>query len=181
MSLFLENTNGNYDFSCLMWDTPKFYADLIMSWSRTQIPDEVLYVDPEDPSLGRENCIHLTVKYGIHTSDPSKVQSIVKDFGHFLVEFGEIEKFAKKGKYDVIKISVDGKKLRKLNALVSDELKCTDSYPEYQPHITIAYVTPGSCDHLLGKYIFRDVAIKATELVFSIAKENDTKVKINLK
>lgn len=181
MDLFLENSNGDYKFGCLMWNTPKFYADLIMSWGKVNIPDKVLYIDPKDPALGRENEIHLTLKYGFHTSDPAAVQAVIKDFGHFLVEFGEISKFEKKDKYDVIKITVDGKKLRRLNALVSSELKCTDSYPEYNPHITLAYVLPGSCDHLLGKYIFRDVSIKATELVFSTANENNDKVTINLK
>ncbi len=181
MDLMLENTNGEYKFGCLMWNAPTFYADLVMSWGRTNIPDKVLYIDPEDPSLGRENQIHLTLKYGIHTSNPDDVQAVVKDFGHFLVEFGEISKFAKKDRYDVIKIAVDGKKLRRLNALVSAELKCTDSYPEYNPHMTIAYVLPGSCDHLLGKFIFRDAAVKATELIYSTANENNDKVKIDLK
>jgi 2'-5' RNA ligase len=183
MTVFLEKTDGIYKYSCLMWAAPTFYKDLIISWGKTHIPDNLLYTDPEDPSLGREDDQHVTVKYGIHTKDPTDVQEVVKDFGHFLIEFGEISKFSKKDLYDVIKISIDGKKLRKLNELVSAELECTDTYKEYNPHLTIAYVTPGSCDHLLGKYIFRDCAIKADQLLFSIANDEkpSEKVTIDLK
>lgn len=180
MDLFLEKEGGTYKFSCLMWNLPSFYKDLSIAWGKNNIPDSCLYNDPDDNTLGRENCPHVTVKYGLHTFNPKEVADVINGFGGFLVEFGKISKFEKKGKYDVIKMEVEGKKLRKLNALVSDNLKCTDSYKEYNPHITLSYVLPGSCDHLLGKYIFRDAIVKATQLVFSIPNEQKEKVIISL-
>jgi 2'-5' RNA ligase len=180
MDLFLEKSTGDYKYSCLMWNLSGFYKDLTLAWGNKNIPDSVLCCDPDDPSLGREDTPHVTLKYGIHSQDPRDIINLVNGFGSFLVDFGEISKFEKKGIYDVIKMAVDGKKLRRLNALVSSELKCTDSYKDYNPHITIAYVIPGSCDHLLGKYIFRDAVVKATQLVFSIPNEQKEKVLITL-
>jgi 2'-5' RNA ligase len=180
MDLFLEKEGGTYKFSCLMWNLSGFYKDLTIAWGNKNIPDSVLYNDPDDDTLGREDCPHITLKYGIHSHDPKEVEKVISGFGGFLVEFGKISKFEKKGKYDVIKMEVEGRKLRELNALVSDNLECTDSYKDYNPHITVAYVIPGSCDHLLGKYIFRDSVVKATQLVFSIPNEEKEKVLITL-
>lgn len=180
MELFLEKSDQTYDYSCLMWRCPQFYKDLIVAWGKKNIPDENLFIDPEDAgSSGREDDTHVTVKYGIHTKDPQDIQNLVSGFGTFLVEFGKVSKFEKQGKYDVIKIAVNGKKLRELNAKVSAELECTDTYKEYNPHVTIAYVKPGTCDHLLDKDMFQDLRVKATELIFSIAGV-DNKVTIAL-
>lgn len=180
MEVFLEKSNGEYDFSCLMWYVPQFYKDLIIAWGKKNIPDSKLFVDPEDPnSSGREDETHVTIKYGIHSKDPADVENVTKGFGSFLVELGKVSKFEKAGKYDVIKLAVNGKKLRELNAKVSASLECTDTYKEYNPHITIAYVKPGSCDHLLDTDVFKDLKIKATELIFSIAGA-DNKVPIAL-
>jgi 2'-5' RNA ligase len=180
MEVLLEKEGVKYKYSCLMWYVPQFYEELILAWGKNNIPESAIYNDPEDPgSSGREDEVHLTIKYGIHTKNPQEVADVVSGFGQFPVEFGAVSKFPGDG-YEVLKIEVDGERLRELNALVTSQLECTDTYPTYKPHITLAYIKPGSCDHLLEKPIFKELSVTATELILSVAKPEEGKEKFTI-
>jgi hypothetical protein len=84
--------------------------------------------------------------------------------------------------YDVVKIDVESADLAHLNSWVANKLECTDKYPEYHPHITLAYVKKG-----LGKKYTGDrrsaernvldlegVATKSADLDFSDGDGNHT-------
>lgn len=58
---------------------PKTIAESILSWGKKNIANSDLYT--EEKKYGRENEIHVTVKYGLHTADVRKVQKVVEDFG----------------------------------------------------------------------------------------------------
>ena len=66
-------------------DMPKSLAQSISSWGREHIADSDVYT--EESQYGRENDIHVTVKYGLHTSDTKKVKKIVDGFGPFAITF----------------------------------------------------------------------------------------------
>lgn len=100
-------------------------------------------IDPADLAEdGIETDCHVTVKYGLHDDNPEPVRKILRDVGPITIQMTGLSLFENEDA-DVLKIDVDGKELRKLNATISSECECTDAHSEYKPHVTIAYLQPG--------------------------------------
>ena len=94
---------------------------------------------------GREDEPHVTARYGLHTDDPLEVVPHLVGCGPIELHLGKVSVFAGKdvGKpYDVLKIDVDSPDLHRLHGMLG-ELEHTDTWPEYHPHATIAYVRAG--------------------------------------
>lgn len=164
---------SGYSYSCVMFNLNTKDANKVLAWSKKNIPDDVLFTDGEK---GREDEIHVTVLYGLHDNGPKEVTKIVKKFKPDDISFGEISKF-ESGKFDVIKITVDGPILHKMNKALK-ALPYTSNYPKYQPHCTLAYVQKGSCDHLLGKRHFDDWKVELDSVVFSPADGDKTRIEL---
>ncbi len=45
--------------------------------------------------------------------------------------------------YDVVKFDVESEQMSKLNKLMTDNFDYTNDYPDYHPHMTVAYVKKG--------------------------------------
>lgn len=72
---------------------------------------------------------------------------------------------------DVLKIDVISDDLEYLNELLSS-LPHTDTHPTYQPHVTLAYVVPGSGAKYVGDSTFAGREFIADEIVFSDQDDN---------
>lgn len=144
----------------------------IRNWAVDHLPDDVL-----DPDKGREDELHVTVLYGLHTNDPDDVAKVIESFKPFQIRFGAISKFAAE-KYDVIKIEVSGDKLEEMNEALK-KLPYTSDFPKYQGHCTLAYVKPGSCDHLLPNDAFKDMIVDVADVVFSPADGPKKRIGLN--
>jgi 2'-5' RNA ligase len=136
------------------------------------IPDEELAED------GRETDFHITVKYGLHTQDADEVRQIVEGFGPVRYSLGKSSIFpaSKEHPFDVVKIDVESEGLHRLNALLSDSLECTDTHPEYHPHVTLAYVKTGEGEKYVGAFDFGGSSNTAWNLVFSDKDGNETEI-----
>lgn len=170
----IKSAKEEYDFTCTMAFIPKDLAEKMVKVS-LEIGDSSLY-DPKDKShkYGREIEPHITVKFGTHTSDPEEIKNALKDFPPAKVTLGRISFFDTNKDYDVVKIDVVSEDLEKANKAISDKCKCTDSHPDYKPHITIAYVEKGSCEYLKGKKDFDGIEIVFEELSFQDKVGNRT-------
>jgi len=169
-------------FSCVMAPASPDIVDAVQQFSRMFITDDKLYTDPEDPEgFGREDEVHVTVKFGLHEKDPSpELLKIIEQTEPFEIEVGAISLFENE-KFDVVKFDISGEGLFKLNARISAELECTDTYPEYHPHMTVAYVTKGTCRELVGKRLMApDEHTNARFLVKSVIFSSLTKAKTKL-
>lgn len=151
-----------YKFACAMFDLDKQDADKVLAWSKKNIPDDVLFTDGEK---GREDEIHVTVLYGLHSDDHKDAAKIIQKFKPDVITFGEVSKF-ESDKYDVLKLSVEGSILRKMNKALK-ELPYTSNFPTYNPHCTLAYVKKGTCDHLLGKRNFDGFEVTMNSVTYS--------------
>jgi len=174
----LKISSVNYDFSSVQLDFPKKIADKVINWGKKNIDENDIYNDPDDDSLGREDNIHVTVKFGLHTSNPEEVKKVIEGFGEIPLKLGKVSKFDTNDDFDVIKIDIESDKLHQLNKLISKELECTDTHPKYIPHATVAYVTKGSCKDLVGNKFFVNEEHSFENIVFS--PKNGKKEKINL-
>lgn len=108
---------------------------------------------PEDQLAegGRETEPHVTVKYGLHTTDAEAVRRVLADQPPITVTLGKLSVFPDRGQGDVLKADVDSPALRALNATIAEALEATDSFPDYQPHATIAYLKPGVAASYVGR------------------------------
>ena len=118
------------------------------------IREEDLYTE-EGKEYGRESESHVTVLYGL---DPEEVgskecrQKLEPWFGSVSqVELLDVSVFENEDKpYDVVKIDVrvtDG--LKAMNASLR-ELPYESDFPDYHPHVTLAYVLKGKGKNYIG-------------------------------
>jgi 2'-5' RNA ligase len=170
---WLLNESQKYSYSSTQIDLPEKEKNKILNWSKEHIPNKVLVKN--DHASGRESDTHVTILYGLHANQPKSIEKIIKNIKPFHITLGEISKFEAET-HDVIKITISGTGLKRLNKLLSD-LPHTSKYA-YNPHCTLAYVKKGSCDHLLGSNHFKGLKIETNAITFS-SKDGDKKV-INL-
>ncbi len=119
---------------------------------RDKVLDLAEMVEDEDlAGEGRETEPHVTIKYGLHDSDPGAIRELIEDFGPVTVALGKVGVFtanadaAQRGgpEFDVVYVEVLSKALRELNSILC-QLPHTDTHSTYTPHITLAYVKPGA-------------------------------------
>ena len=172
----ISNKLVSYDFSSVQFDMPKSLAQKILTWGKKNIPNTDLYTEEE--KYGRENEIHVTVKYGLHTTDAREIEKIINGFGSFAIRLGNISRFVPPGKdYDVVKIEVDSKELSELHQLLG-KLPNSDEHPTYRAHCTIAYVKKGCCSDLSGNPDLKGETVKVNCLTFNPRTGEGTKINL---
>lgn len=120
---------------------------------------------------GREEELHVTVLYGLHTDYPAEVWKVAEAFGSVVVvKLGKTSLFEvrKPGKsYDVVKVDVESPDLHRLHSMIAEALPHTDTHPVYHPHITLAYVQPGQGLKYAGNPAVEGMEICLSRLIFS--------------
>ena len=174
-SRVIKAEKETYDYTCTMAYLPKDLAEKVIKIA-LEIGDEKLY-DPKDSDhrYGRENEPHITVKFGTHTDDPEEIKEALKDMWPAKVTLGRISTF-KNEDNDVIKIDVISDDLNEANKRIAKKCKCTDTHPEYKPHVTIAYVKKDSCNYLEGMKNLDGVEIVFEEFAFQGKTGNRTMI-----
>lgn len=107
---------------------------------------------------GRQSDFHVTLKYGLHAPDQAVMQlrDALADESAVHVTLGEIESFPPSEHSDnaaPIVVRLSGASMLKLRQLKNSIAKYVDaepdSFPDYKPHITIAYVKPDRADAVI--------------------------------
>lgn len=103
-------------------------------------------------SEGYEKNPHITIMYGFETDkfnpeladDLNKLKDICPPIDSFDdIYINEINTFENTPFGDVVKFNIQSEKLHELNKKINDNFSIVNDYPEYQPHMTIAYVKNG--------------------------------------
>ena len=134
---FLKESNG-FSLGCVMIEVPVSNWDEIIS----SINEEDLYTDEGKPGI-QENP-HVTVLYGLHEEvSLEQVKSVFEDIDESLdIKIEGIGVFENEN-FDVVKFNVvPSSTLQDLHDKLS-EFPNSNEYPEYEPHITIAYIKKG--------------------------------------
>jgi hypothetical protein len=118
---------------------------------------------------GRETEPHVTVKYGIHGSDVEAVRRALADADPVEIMLGRTSVFpaTEDRQSDVLKVEVIGPGLHRLNKRLSAALPHTDTYPDYRPHVTLAYLRPGAGRRHTGRDVVEGMAFVADRVRFS--------------
>ena len=132
-----------------------------------KIDKEDLYEPEDDPSYGKESKPHVTALYGLHADISDKdIEKEILNVKKPKIKVGGISAF-KNDKFDVLKFDIESKDMHKINKNFR-EFPHTNSYPDYHPHMTIAYLKPDKSD----KYIKKlrddiDIEITPSHIVYS--------------
>jgi N12 class adenine-specific DNA methylase/2'-5' RNA ligase len=134
-----------YDYQSTQANLP---ADLAAKIERYQ-----LGIKPEDLApQGLETQPHITLKYGLHPGvSVDDVRRILADQPPIRVTFGNTASFPAGEDGAPLYISVDSPDLHRLNGMLSAVLPHEDTFPEYTPHITVAYLRPDAVDKYVGE------------------------------
>ena len=132
--------SSSYEYGCVMVEVPVSNWDEITS----SIDKEDIYTESGDDTYGIQKNPHLTLLYGLHDDvTEEQVKSIFEKFdGDINIEVNGIDIFENE-KFDVVKFNVnpDGA-LQELHDKLS-QFPNSNQFPDYKPHITIAYVNKG--------------------------------------
>lgn len=157
-------------YSCLMLDCGFLFEDI-----RDHIHSAICPCDvyDDEPGHGIEEEVHTTVLYGIHTEKFSEVTESV-ELKPCSFKIQNISLF-KNDKYDVLKFGLTSKDLSYLNKQCCEGLDYTNSYPDYKPHITLAYLKPGM-GKVYSKLKCDLIGTSWTSDIFIFSDKNSNKV-----
>ena len=156
-----------YKFGCVMLPMSQSTNGIMDEWARENIPAESLVIDPDTGMEGYETNHHLTILYGVHNDDPALLDGVIEPlFPLKALQLGKVSKFDAPN-FDVIKVEVIlDDNLKSIYDTISTNVEHTKTYPDYIPHVTLAYVTKGSCDKLLNNTFFNGISELPNEFLF---------------
>ena len=139
------------------------------------IDPEDVYKKPYDDSFGLEENPHMTVIYGIHEDEvtPEQMINVIKEnMEDVTVTISKISIF-EQDEYDVVKYDIPvTEQIQSYRDLFINNFENTQTFPEYHPHMTIAYVKPGE-----GKKYISDLdepfEVTFTKGVYSYHEKDD--------
>ncbi len=156
-----------YKYSCALLPLSDNVSSILKYWARKMIPEESLYINQDEGIDGYEFTPHVTIKYGLYDKTPKKITSLCDGCGPIKVNFGKVDKFDTNPKFDVIKVNIESKQLRKLNEKLSDKMKNDEKWDSYKPHATLAYVKKGECEELVKSGFFTKLNDTIDQICFS--------------
>jgi len=177
--LFEKKESKKLEYGCVM-----LYAT-VPNWNKylSLITKEDIY-DDELHDYGLEKESHCTIFWGIHQNevDPEDVKNLIKTFKPMEVTIDKISVF-NCDDYDVVKFEVPvSDELKKYHELVKLAFPNTETFKDYIPHMTIAYVKKGEGKKYAQKV--KPVKIFFDTIVYSYKKnksdEKNTKIRIKL-
>lgn len=162
-----EQKKPVYDYQSTQVDLPKEIASDVTALAE-KIPDAEISVDPNDPTIGREKEPHITVSYGL---DPKITkEDLLEALGDqqpIEVTLGKTSVFAN-DEYDVLKIDVTSSQLAEIHNKIKDSLGLPgQTFDDYKPHITIAYLKKGEAGKYAGDASLEGQKITLNDLAFS--------------
>lgn len=171
-----KELKAKYSFFSTQIDLPDGIGEKLKTWVDKNIPDKAFYEKEGDE--GRENDPHITVLYGIKSSDPKKVKEVLKKYKPFKVRLGLVTSFKDNKEYDVLKIDIEASDIQKMHYDIEKHVDNDNSYPTYAPHATLGYLKKGFVDNYIGDETFRGVEFLAD--VVSFCDHDGKKIKIHL-
>lgn len=168
-----------HKYCCVLCCLPTALSKEILQWGKDNIAEEDIYTDPDDPTLGREDKPHITLKYGLHNADLQSVTELLEGEEPIKATLCGVTTFSAEETgepYEVVKVDVESSDLQRLHKEMANNIADNvETHDSYKPHITLAYVKKGAGKRyentafegreiLLPKILFTDTNEKATTI-----------------
>jgi len=131
-----EYSNGTTQLTFRQSDAKQF-KDFALEFD-----DGIIYFGDNPDKYGRESDTHITVLYGLEDCSPTEVAELAAHRRPVRVKLGKVSQFEAKD-YDVLKVEVKSAQLHNLHQTIRSKLKNVNKFPDYKPHLTLAYVKKG--------------------------------------
>lgn len=143
-------------------------SNMFVEFGKQIIPDSILFIDETDPSYGRELNSHITLCYGGDKNYELDYETFFASKKSIECMTGELSLF-KTDNYDVVILKLsDDFDLKKLNFELRRKYKFPGStFPDYVPHLTLAYVLPNTMDARIKKLKFPKTKITFNAVTLS--------------
>ena len=165
-NILQEKQNQQNEFGCVMLD---FYFPEIEQLHKVIYKDD-LYEVEGDLSYGVETEPHTVLLYGLHRDEigPGHVYDIVKNkvFSPCIMKNPSL---FRNELFDVLKFDVEGKNLHETNKALK-KLPHTSKFPNYHPHLTIAYLTPSTGEKYVSMLRGREYELTPTKIIYNPGK-----------
>ena len=150
---------------CIMADVPQ--KESMLEFIK-KIPNECVYEEVGE-NYGKESNPHVTVMYGLSPVEESRVKELLTKVPKKIVaELGKISKFSNADTpYDVLKIEVKSPHLNKIHEMIRNNFENNYRWPQYNPHVTLAYVKKGTCNEYVGNKTFEGVKVMFEAFMYS--------------
>lgn len=169
----IEKSGDSYSSGCAMI----YFSFPEIKNIHDMIEEVDLYTQEGDRTFGLEDEPHVTLLYGLdETVTPQQVKEIVDKFTFSTCKIHNASLF--ENEYDVLKFDVEGDSLHECNEELK-KLPHNNSYSEYHPHLTIAYLKKGKGQKYTDMLKNKEWELKPQSVVFS--QPDDTKNKIEIK
>ena len=133
--------------------------------------DEKDIYDDDKNDFGYETESHITLLYGIHPKEINKEEifEYLKSIKSLELEIDNVSIF-ENDKFDVVKFDIKPtKELLKIRKYLIENIKNTQSFDGYHPHMTIAYVKKGEGEKYI-KNLKEKIKIKLDKVCYSNPK-----------
>ncbi len=183
-----EKYGAVYSRTCLMADVPKYLnlagiddSDEVVSLQPGEYNSFVNFVSKfvkkddlyeSDGKQGVETYPHVTVLWGMNPENDEKdlatIKRLIKPTSTFTIKLGKVDKF-RNDNCDVLFVQVQPSvALNNLHGLIKNNVENDYEYPEYKPHLTLAFVKNGACEELVGNTTFEGMEFLIDHLDFSM-------------
>lgn len=140
-----------------------------------RIPDSSVYQTP-DGTHGKEKKPHITVLYGIEEGEAEKTKALLSRVPKNIVAtLGTVSLF-ENSKFDVLKIDVTSPHLTRINELLCKNVEYHNEYPNYHPHVTLAYLKKGAGKAYVGDNRFSGRKCRFGAFIYSNENREHTTV-----
>lgn len=170
--IFINENSEGHSYGCVML----FFDFDKLKPIQNKIEKEDLY--EEEPGFGLEKDPHLTLLYGLYSNkikNDENVFDTVLNFDIPKLELYNISLFKNK-EYEVLKFDVKQKMkeyskkddiLYKINKKLTERFPYKETYPDYHPHSTIAYLKLGKGKKYVDMFKDKVYQISPRDIVYS--------------
>lgn len=183
--LLIERRDSNIEKCCVLFNLTQRLSETVAKFGGM--------IDPQDlHEYGIETEPHVTGLYGILPSIGvlRSTQKVLKKFPKTKIRaaLGECSLF-QNPEFDVLKFDILSQDLHDINDMLTKNIEYQNSYDNYHPHLTVAYLKPGTGQKYVdrigdklkglpldfGPPIFSDHTQNHTEMVLGYPDNEDAK------
>lgn len=164
------------EYACIMLDyeMPEFIKEI-----QKKIPEDDIYFGSEDDKeknmFGIEDECHITIVYGLDNGVNFKdIEPYLFPLNEYKTILVDISTFENKN-FDVLKVTAKCPKAAESNKLIMNNFDVHSDYPDFSPHMTIAYMKKGKADKYKKDILDKIDTIKPYGFNYSYNRDGEDK------